>query len=372
MDPSKKILILYASAGHGHEKAAKALLEACRAAGLRAEAHDTLELVRPAFIGDVYRKSYLFQINRAPALWGFFYYAFDAAWLYALIRPLRRLWNAWVGRPIEALLLEKDVAAVVATHFMAVEIAARLKRKGVLRARLVALITDYLPHWIWTARGVEVYAVAAARTKEAMRLRFGLSNVRVTGIPIGPQFSQLPSKGGARARLGLKEAFTVLLTSGGAAIGQMEALVSGILATGKAIQMQVVCGTNEALRRKLAALPDPKGMLKIYGFVDNMHELMTASDLLLGKGGGITITEAFAAGLPVLLFRPVPGQEGRNAACVAEEGAGLRIDSVKRVIAKVAEFAQDPSRLKPFGYGARRLAAPDAARDACRLAVEGL
>ena len=136
----------------------------------------------------------------------------------------------------------------------------------------------------------------------------------MTGIPVEKKFlADLPTLE-TRARLQLDlSAFTVLITSGGGGIGSMKNIVEGLLGLKKPIQILAVCGTNQLLFHRLSDRAVDRPLLKVFGFVDHMQELMAASDLVIGKGGGLTITESFSQGKPIILFQSIPGQETRNA-----------------------------------------------------------
>lgn len=370
MDSSKKILILYASAGHGHEKAAKAILEACRELpGVSAQAVDTIGLASP-FFGNLYRQSYLLQIRYVPWLWGIFYYACDVGWVYAVIRWVRRAMNAILASRLERLILEEMPDAVIATHFLSVEVTSHLKEQGRIDTKLLSVITDYLPHHVWLAKGVDLYAVALPETKEKlMQWRVPADKIRLTGIPVEKKFLVNPPTLETRGRLRLDLlAFTVLITSGGGGIGSMKNIVEGLLELKKPIQILAVCGTNQPLFHVLSSVAVDHPLLKVFGFVHHMQELMAASDLVIGKGGGLTITESFSQGKPIILFQSIPGQETRNAFCVNRYHAGFVVQTIHEVVQKVSELLESPGQLESMKKGVREIFKSDASEKIARLA----
>ena len=371
MDSRKKVIILYASAGLGHKKAARAVLEAYQTheKGVYAQCLDTLQFARP-FFGQLYERIYLFLIKRLPWFWGFLYYGSDVRLVYFFLIPLRRLMNGILLKRLEKFLIEQDPSMIVSTHFMSTEVVSYLKEKNKIHSRLITVITDYLPHYIWTAKRVDAYAVAIDETKEALVAR-GVSEtkIHVLGIPVEGKFLQEHSRQELAAKLNIgNHIFTVLLTSGGVAIGDTETITRGLLALGRPAQILVVCGTNQSLFRRLEALSKENAPLKIFGFVSNMDELMEVSDVVIGKGGGLTITEAFAKGKPVILFESVPGQEARNVSCVQKYQAGYAASSPRDVVGKVEEFMNAPEKLDELRTGIRRILSPRAAEAIVRLA----
>ncbi len=136
----------------------------------------------------------------------------------------------------------------------------------------------------------------------------------------------------------------------------------------KSAQILVVCGTNQRLFRRLETLSQDHASLKIFGFVSNMDELMEVSDVVIGKGGGLTITEAFAKEKPVILFQSVPGQETRNVSCVEKYQAGYAARSPHDVVARVEELMNTPEKLDGLRAGIRRISRPRAAEAIVQLA----
>jgi processive 1,2-diacylglycerol beta-glucosyltransferase len=367
-DAGKKIVILYASAGHGHEKAARAVEERCRRDGHEVQCLDVLPMTPKAF-GENYRAGYLRIISQAPRLWGFLYYLADFAPLHALLRPLRRVTNHLMARPLERMLLENPPDGVVSTHFLATEVVGNMKRKGRLRSKLVTVITDYKPHYFWLEQGVDAYAVASDETREELlRRRIPAERIEVTGIPVMSKFEYPLDKAVQRGFLRLAtDDFVVLLTSGGAGVGTTAGLVKSLLALDKKVVVLAVCGTNEALRAELSALG--QGRLKVYGFVNNMDELMAAADVVIGKGGGLTMTECFAMHAPMIVLKPVPGQESRNAQVAQSRGAAILARDASDVVAIVRSVLLDPQKLARVRQGAASMARPAAAARVVALAV---
>lgn len=355
----KKILIVYASAGHGHEKAAKAIHEACGG-----ELIDTIRLA-PGFFGALYRDVYLFQIKHLPWLWGFFYYSLDLSWVYFFMKYIRRLLNACTMQALERRLIEENASWIVCAHFTVIEVASHLKKAGKISSKIAVVVTDYYPHYVWTAPGVDIYFVAGEETKRGLVKRgVAADKVLVSGIPIENKFSLPVDADKMREALNLKPLiFTGLVTSGGAGIGAMSEIALQIMRQNPGMQLMVVCGTNQVLYKSLEAQQSVFPNLRLFGFVNNMHELMEAADVVIGKGGGLTVTESFAKARPVVLFRPVPGQEARNAHFVRKHEAGFATNNLKALTTYVSRLAKDPVLLDQLRVGVRQVSRPRAAQE---------
>ncbi|OGW83992.1 MAG: hypothetical protein A3C47_01275 [Omnitrophica bacterium RIFCSPHIGHO2_02_FULL_51_18] len=366
----KKILILYASAGHGHEKAARAIFEAFQDSGSGHEVKilDALSLTLP-LVGRFYRWVYFTQIKYAPWLWGFSYYSTDCRWVYFFIRYARRAVNQVLGSPLHAFLEKENPDVIVTTHFLSTEIASFLKGRKKITSKLVTVVTDYLPHYVWTAPAVDFYAVAVEDTKKGLVDRGVPENrIRVTGIPIEKKFLESSPRKELLAKLGLEDdRFTVLITGGGAGIGGVEEMAERLSKLRVSLQILLVCGTNRALYERMSVFSKTSPFVRALSFVNNMQELMEVSDVVIGKGGGLTVTESFAKGKPLILFRSVLGQERRNDRVVERYGAGFATNSVEEVVKKVSEIAQNPELRAQMAENVKRLSKPKAAEAILRI-----
>ena len=164
--------------------------------------------------------------------------------------------------------------------------------------------------------------------------------------------------------------FTVLITSGCAGIGSMKNIISSLLDLKRPVQILAVCGTNRGLIEVLNLKAKENPLLKPFGFVNNMDELMAASDIVIGKGGGLTITESLSQGKPIILFQSIPGQEARNAACILKYKAGFVANSLDELVYQVNELLESPDKLESVRRGAAQMYMPNSAREIARLVLE--
>ena len=234
-----------------------------------------------------------------------------------------------------------------------------------MTAPVYTILTDYDIHSMWIQDGVDGYFVASPEMEHALREKgVGDAAIEVTGIPILPEFAQkYPSRGEMRRRLGLNpDLRTVLVAAGGFGMMSADTVVKLLAERLPEGQFMAVAGKNEDLRKRLAKLAKGcEGRLKPFGFVDNMHELMAASDVVVSKSGGLTTSECLAMGLPLVVFNPIAGQEERNAIYLLECGAGLWARTAAQLVFKVVTLFNDPVRLAEMQQAARRIARPDAA-----------
>jgi processive 1,2-diacylglycerol beta-glucosyltransferase len=369
-----KILILHASAGAGHRRAAEALGKGFAAACPEAqvEIRDILEFT-PAVFRKTYGERYLEVIKKVPELWGYVYARSDKKALEPLRRRLRSFVNKTNTLEFAAFVRAFEPDVVVCTHFMPLEILSRRIRKGKSGASLFCAVTDFAVHALWVVEHVSCYYVAAEEARRQL-LRHGQpeDGVRVTGIPIDPVFARSLPRAEARRRLGIDDSLPVVLVlSGGAGVGPMAELVRAVGASGAACRLLVVAGANAEL--KAGAEEAARGLsvpVTVFGFVTTLHELMDAADLIVSKPGGLTTAEALAKGKPMLIVDPIPGQEQRNCEHLLEAGAAARLFDIADAGYKIGELLADPERLARMGRQAAEIGHPDAAVAIARDIVE--
>jgi len=365
-----KVIIAHAYAGIGHKKAAEAVDQALRDLGeTDVTTVDVLDYSNP-FCKLLYPRFYLFLINRASFLWGLLYYFFDLRFIGSFFIPLRRfLHNINAGRFKQFIVYEKpDV--VICAHFFPSDVVASLKRKDLFKGRLVTLITDLIPHSFWMVKHSDYFIGAIERTKKDL-LRRGIDEkrVKVLGIPCDPVFGVSKDKKKISGQLGIKENFfNVLIMSGGFGTGPIKGIIKSLSALEcelrDKVQLIVICGKNKKLFGELDSLKkDLKVKLSVFGYVNNVDEFMEASDCIVTKSGGLTTSEALSKKLPMIIIKPIPGQESRNCKILVGYGTAVRADRVSQVRGYVRDFLEFPEKI--FGMKTRMnfLSYPSAARD---------
>ncbi len=359
-----QILVTHASAGAGHRKAAEAL-----AAVLRERSDVEVVLVdaldhTPPFYKKVYVRFYAFLVSRCPAVWGGVFRLLEMRGMRPLLRALRACERRLFAGQLVRFLEEGRFDAVVATHFLPAAAAARLKRRGRIPSRLITVVTDYDVHPIWTAAGVDHYAVACDRTRDRLsRQGVAFDRIAVTGIPTSPAFGGPHDVSRIEERLGLRPGrFTALVATGSFGLGAIEAIVRAL----PGCRILVVCGWNQALYERLRRDAPPN--VAPFAMVDNMDELMAVSDVMITKPGGLSISEALVSRLPMIFFHAIPGQEEHNIRVLARYGVGSVARSPEQVAAIVRNFREDPRLLDEERDRMAALARPGAAHRIAALA----
>lgn len=360
---NKKILILYATAGAGHKKAAEAIFAAAQKNDLKVEIADIIAFM-PPLAGRLYSDGYTFLIRRLPWLWGLLYFLSDTPILSALNVHLRRFLHRLTCKRLVAFLLEKKPDIVIATHFLASEIVSYVKRAQGANIKLITVITDFGVHNFWLAPETDAYCCASEATRQVL-LKKGVpqSSIRITGIPLDQKFLSVPEREDLVVDFNIKkDPFSAMIVTGGIGAGPMEEIVELLK---DEMQLLVVCGYNKALYQKLKKKNYEN--VRLFGFVDYVQKIMKVSDVIVTKAGGLTITESLASGRPMVFFFLIPGQEEINARMMEGLKAGIIAPTPEKIKEALLNFKNNRVELAAFSQRARSLAKPDSASEIVAL-----
>ena len=358
-----KVLVVHASAGAGHLKAAEALRD-----GLKKHMDhevvliDALDYTYPAFKA-MYRNTYFFLISKVPWFWAVAFGSIDYPWIQGFIRFIRRIYNSINARGLQKFLIKEQFDCIISEHFMPNEVACALKRKGLIKSKIITAITDYDVHKIWLADGLDEIAVASPWTKERLK-SFGIDEEKltVTGIPTNEKFSISHDVRELKDQLGVEQdMFTVLIATGSFGIGPIEEIIQTL----EGFQVVVVCGHGKALFDRLNEKKYPH--VKVFGLVDNMDEIMAVSDAMVTKPGGLSISEALVRNLPMIFFSAIPGQETNNIKVLKEYGVGISGCSIPEIAGELKKLRDSKEEFESAIEKIKVLARPNAVKDIIAL-----
>lgn len=365
-----KVLVLSVSAGAGHVRAAQAVEKAIVELDAAREVRhiDALDYTNKLF-RSLYSKAYIELVNAAPDVLGWLYDQLDKPWKNERRRLALDKLNT---RPFVRMLEEYQPDIAVCTHFLPAEIISWLKAKKRLRCRQAIVVTDLDVHAMWLCHHYEHYFVAMDETREHLvRLGIPAARITVSGIPIDPVFARPKDKAAMRVKYGLDpHRTTILISAGGFGVGPIERLMTSLFEMRHPVQVVAICGRSERLGKRIERLAADQAAgrvtVTVVGFTHDMDEYMAASDLVVGKPGGLTTSEALARGLVYVIVNPIPGQEERNSDHLLEEGVAIRCNNLPVLAHKIDRLLDDPARLAAMRANVRRLARPRAAYDIVR------
>ena len=366
-NPQRKMLILSASAGAGHVRAAEALLKVCASHPQIGEVQhwDMLKYTTKIF-RHLYSQVYLDLINHAPKMLGWIYDTMDTPWRNEKMRLAFEKFNA---QPFLKAVTGFEPDIIMCTHFTPAALVGWLHAAGKLTVKPAIAVTDFDCHAMWLTHSYLHYFVALEETRVHMsRLGIGVDSITVSGIPIDPAFAAPLEKSVARLKLHLQpDVFTILVSAGGYGVGPVTDLIEELLRIQRRVQLVVIAGRSIELKDELdelAAHQRNGGITLVpVGFTNEMALYMAAADVLIGKPGGLTTSEALARELPMCIVNPIPGQEERNSDHLLEQGAAIRCNNLPTLAWKLTQLFDNPEKLSAMRQAARRIAHPSSAAD---------
>jgi processive 1,2-diacylglycerol beta-glucosyltransferase len=369
-----RVAILHATAGSGHRRAAQALTAAFGELDPSVTVREVDTLV---FASRLYRRTYAASYNamaaRAPRLWGVLYHSWALAPVNRSTAPVRLALDRLNLRRLVRVCEREAPDALVCTHFLPVEALSHVRGRGRLGVPLFCVITDFAAHPFWAFPHVDRYFVAAERVAvELSGHGVPRERIEVTGIPVDPRFATTIGRDAARARFGLElDRPAVLVMGGGSGVGPLVDVAARLAAGASAPRVIVVCGTNRRLRDRVDSLPAAlNGQIRTLGFTGEVDALLEACDVVVSKAGGLTCSEALVKRTPLVIFKPTPGQEVRNAEYLESGGAGVRADTIEEVGRQTALILTDAAVRERMREAASRLATPRAAETIARRVLE--
>ncbi|MFH1305678.1 MAG: glycosyltransferase [Candidatus Omnitrophota bacterium] len=377
MNKKKKIIVLYSTGGMGHKKAAMAVFKAFKD---KTDADIDVEIINVLdFASSIYKflylKLYVFLMSRGKLLWGALYYFSNIPFVDTLTRSVRGRIDSMGLPKLVPTLVEKNPDAIVATHFMLPSVAGILKKHKNFRSKLFTLVTDYGPHSFWLSRYIDRFFVGSTSVKQEMIKRdVPEDKIDVTGLPVGEEFRRKYDIAGLREKYGLEEGKkTIFLISGGFGVGPIGKILLSLNKCRAEIQVITVCGHNEKVYENIRLLEKKlKYKVVLFGFTDKVAELMSASDLMITKAGGISVTEALNTDLPMVMFASMPGQETWNEDFLLRNGAAVKAGKISDIPVVADKILLSPGSRRVFARNIEHIRKPRAADDIVDIVLEGL
>ena len=300
-----------------------------RSRGIRGDVVDSYRYAA-AFFSKVVADGYIGMVKTVPELYKLIY---DRAERVPVASGFR-VWAAeYAARNLHRLIVKMRPSAVVCTHAFPCGVMSAYKRLYDSSIPVMGIVTDFVVHPFWIYPNIDAYAVGTPEMRATMIER-GIEpdRVRVDGIPVDGRFGIVnETRRELRERLGLAlDRPIALVMGGGLGMGPIEQATEALATLGdRSPDAVVIVGRNAHLERRVAERTARYPYeTRVLGFVDNVYDYMHASDVIITKPGGLTTSEALAAELPMIIVRPLPGQEERNATYLTTRGAALRAHDV--------------------------------------------
>ncbi len=364
------ILILSASYGGGHNQVARALTQELQlqAPGLKITTIDFCDLLFP-LINRISQFSYTQSIRHFPVGYALYYQATgnispDSFWQ----RRLNRM-----GYSELIMLVNRLEPRVIVSAFpLPAGVLSQMKESGVLNVPVVTVITDMCVHSQWIHPKTDLYLVGSPEVAVGLEKRgVAKEKVAITGIPILPAFKQDINGEKVRRQFGLDSGAKVVLFMGGNdgifGINHFSFLLRDLPPN---VQSVIITGLNQDLYDRLQSNSYHKYRIRTFKYVDDIAGLMKSSDLLVTKAGGVTISEALAAELPMIIFKPTPGHEEANTDYLAKHRAALVVKGERSLKKVINRMITDEDFHQFFSRNCLKIATPDSAENGARLILK--
>ncbi len=358
------VLLLSAMYGEGHRRAAQAVALALDALEppLDHWEEDYFDFVDRR-LNRLIARTYVLSVRHAPIAWHAFY---SGTSQIAPDSPIQRFLNSLGRHRLLEHLVTRQPRVVLNTFPTPAGVISTLKERSRVGLPNLVVVTDYTVHSQWVHDHVDRYYVGSDAVRDGL-LQRGVppSRVLATGIPVHQRFVNPPSREEALQHLGLDDRPTVLAMAGAyGMIGGFPRIVEELMGEDLDCQILAVAGRDPQLREAMSQIP-AKGRTRLvtFGFVQEMEYLYAACDFVFGKAGGLTVTEALQCHRPMLVYRPIPGQEQVNAKYIESAGAGIWVRAPEDLLGSFRRMCEDQHLRSQQADAARRIARPNAAAD---------
>lgn len=361
------ILFLSISAGGGHMKASEALKTHIEESypESRIILLDSLRYINP-IVDKLIIGSYINTLKKTPKIYGKLY---DIAESGDNLTDVSQTVNRILSYKIKRLIREFVPDLVVCTHPFPLQMVTNLKKKAEIKSKIVTVVTDFTVHPFWLHDVVDAYIVAHPIMKFEM-IKKGIREdiIHPLGIPVSGKFLHYYNKSEIRKELDLQDVTTILIMGGSLGFGDIKETFQALLNIEKELQLILVAGKNQKLIKQVQKYSSKsRKNVKIYGYTDKIPELMSASDFIISKPGGLTVSEALVKNLPLILISPIPGQEEKNARFLQNSGVAARIYPKQNVEEVLYQVMDNPLRIKHMKEMAKYLSRPHACKDIANL-----
>jgi processive 1,2-diacylglycerol beta-glucosyltransferase len=315
-------------------------------------------------VSRVVSEGYLRMVKTIPQMYRFLYNRAERA---TEVGPFRAWVHQFTATNLRPLLQDLRPDVVICTHAFPCGVMAEYKKQFADAPPVVGVVTDFVVHAFWIHTNIEAYAVATSEMRSTLIAR-GVARDRiiVSGIPVRAEFSRPHGDRNAlRERLGLPfDRNTVLLMGGGLGIGPLEGMMHALdLVSAPLCAVAIVGRSARSEQRVLEYAHKVRYPVRVVRFVSNVDEYMEASDVLITKPGGLTSAEALVARVPMVLFKPLPGQEERNTRYLVQRRAALRAKSTSDLTRTVQSLLESAEKRDAMRAAMAQLGRPDAAAD---------
>ena len=355
------VLLLSVKAGYGHHSTAKAIIDEFEKNGHKCEMLDIFDYINH-HLGNSIQEGYLLSTKLIPRAYGLVYDEMNKKDEPYSKRSMTSLLSNIITKKLRGFVEDFVPDVIIATHSYA-GVVATLIKKNVIDCPTVGIVTDFTVHPFWESTNLDFYVIPDKQLTYQMNKK-GIPSEKILpiGIPIRSNFSTKMDKQLARRMLGIKDKTTILIMMGSMGHGNIKETLEEMDGFDADFQMLVVCGSNQKMQLAIEEQEWKKDLI-CYGFVDNVDVMMDASDVIITKPGGLTTSETFAKGLPMIVMNPLPGQEDKNLVFLVNNGAAIAVNEEFTIAEALYQLLTEPWRAEHMKQSVAHIGKPNATRD---------
>lgn len=369
-----KILIFYASYGGGHLNAAKSIFEYITANYPKydVEMIDCMKYVNKT-IEKITTTAYREAAKKMPWVWGRIYNDSQKGPLAHLSSRSNKI----MAIKLLKLLREKQPDLIISTHPFGSQMCSYLKRKKKIHAKIATIMTDFAPHdqWLVGSDFTDYYFVAHEKMKDYLiNKSIPKQNIFATGIPLSKRFLIKYNREEILNELSFSQNKKNILFFGGGEFGlgknKTVEIFENFVSFNEDLQIIAISGKNEKMKlafENIVEKYNAQNRIKVLSFTDKVPELMSISDLVVTKPGGMTTTESLASHLPMVIINPIPGQEEENAEFLENKGVGIWLKKDTDINLLLNSLFSDSNKLNEMKNNTKILAKPNSTENICKI-----
>jgi len=369
--PTKNILLLYITEVSGHHSASLAIEKSLKLLnpGINVRNINAFRFTNP-ISEKIVNRIYTTIIKHTPKVWD---YVYDNPSVKKNLERMKKVIHTWNSPKLKKLFDEFKPDVVVCTQAYPCGMVADFKKTHGSKVPLVGVLTDYVPHSYWLYDTVDYYITPSEEVSQRLAKKgVPAQKIKPLGIPFNPHFNDPVDPAEVRRKLGFTPGMrTILIMGGGQGLGPVKTIVQSLEKVPYELQEIIVTGTNKKLFRSLKRkIKHAKKKIVLLGYAHNVNELMSVSDLIITKPGGITTSEALSKKLPMLIIKPIPGQEENNTVFLTQQRAALKVDRPAQIDSAVKDLFAHPEKLKELANSCARIAKSASGMDIARFITE--
>lgn len=372
----KKVLIFYASYGGGHLNAAKSIKECIDTnyPNYETELIDCMKYINKP-IEKITTAAYREMAKKAPWAWGKIYSDSQKGPLAHISSRSNKIFAIKLLK----LLRKKQPDIIISTHPFGSQMCSYLKRKGKITAKIATIMTDFSPHdqWLVGSDFTDYFFVAHDKMKDYLISKnIPEEKIFATGIPISSRFLKQYNKEEILKEFDLQKDKKTILFFGGGEFGlgktQTVEIFESLIRDFNDLQVIAISGKNPKMKESFNNIVqkyNKENSVKILEYTNQVPELMSISDLVVSKPGGLTTSESLASNLPMIIINPIPGQEEENAEFLESHGVGIWIRKHVSHDEIFKEIFSTPEKLQQMKENTSKLAKKHSTEDICKICL---